>query len=103
MSDCFGGREGVRRLTKMLARRLKHDYKARGRRMSTIHRQSRNNGEAELGTVMLVFYDKWKNLYNKRRTVCVCVCMYPSSAHSFGPIGMKLGMDTPWDPGSDMG
>ena len=43
------------------------------------------------------------DLYNKRRTVCVCVCMYPSSAHSFGPIGMKLGMDTPWDPGSDMG
>ena len=37
------------------------------------------------------------NLYNKRRTVClsvcVCVCVYPSSAHSFGPIGMKLGMD----------
>ena len=22
---------------------------------------------------------------------------------SFGPIGMKLGMDTPWDPGSDLG
>ena len=36
-------------------------------------------------------------------SVCLCVCMYPSSAHSFGPIGMKLGMDTPWDPGSDMG
>ena len=31
------------------------------------------------------------------------VYMYPSSAHSFGPISMKLGMDTPWDPGSDMG
>ena len=29
--------------------------------------------------------------------------MYPSSAHSFGPIGMKLGIDTPWDPGSGMG
>ena len=35
--------------------------------------------------------------------VCVTVCMSPSSAHSFGPIGMKLGMDTPWDPGRDMG
>ena len=31
------------------------------------------------------------------------VCMYPSCAHSFGPIGMKLGMDTPWDPGSVIG
>ena len=31
------------------------------------------------------------------------VCMYPSSAHSFGPIGMKLGMDIPWDPGSVIG
>ena len=31
------------------------------------------------------------------------LCMYPFSAHSFGPIGMKLGMDTPWDPGSVMG
>ena len=29
--------------------------------------------------------------------------MYPSSVHSFGPIGMKLGMDTPWDPESDVG
>ena len=26
------------------------------------------------------------------------VCLYPSSAHSFDPIVMKLGMDTPWDP-----
>ena len=29
--------------------------------------------------------------------------MYPSSAHSFSPIGMKLGTDTPWDPAGDMG
>ena len=29
--------------------------------------------------------------------------MYPSSNHIFSPIGMKLGMDTPWDPGGDMG
>ena len=29
--------------------------------------------------------------------------MYPSSAHKFGTIGMKLGIDTPWDPGGDMG
>ena len=29
--------------------------------------------------------------------------MYASSANSFGPIGMKLGMDTPRDPGNDMG
>ena len=35
--------------------------------------------------------------------VCLFVCVHPSSAHSFSPIGMKLGMDTPWDPGSDMG
>ena len=34
--------------------------------------------------------------------MCVCVFMYPCSAHSFGPIGMKLGMDTPCDPGSDI-
>ena len=27
----------------------------------------------------------------------------PSPDHSFGPISMKLGMDTPWDPGSDLG
>ena len=27
-----------------------------------------------------------------RRTVC----MYPYCAHSLGPIGMNLGMDTPW-------
>ena len=31
------------------------------------------------------------------------VCMYPSSANSFDPIMMKLGMDTPWDFGSVMG
>ena len=31
------------------------------------------------------------------------VCMYSSSAHSFDPIVMKLGMDTPWDPRSVMG
>ena len=24
--------------------------------------------------------------------------MYPSSVYSFSPIGMKLCMDTPWDP-----
>ena len=35
--------------------------------------------------------------------VCTYLCMYPSSAHSFGPIGMKLGMDIPWDPGSVIG
>ena len=35
-------------------------------------------------------------------SVCLFVCLYPSSAHSFGPIGVKFGMDTPWDPGSDM-
>ena len=36
-------------------------------------------------------------------SVCLFVCLYPSSAHSFSPIGMKLGMDTPWDPAGDMG
>ena len=33
----------------------------------------------------------------------IYVCLYPSSAHSFDPIVMKLGMDTPWDPESVMG
>ena len=36
------------------------------------------------------------------RFVCPPVCVYPSSAHSFGPISMKLGMDTLLDPVSDM-
>ena len=31
------------------------------------------------------------------------VCMYHSNTHSFGTISIKLGMDTPWDSGSDMG
>ena len=35
--------------------------------------------------------------------IALSVCLYPSSAHSFSPIGMKLGMDTPWDPAGDMG
>ena len=30
----------------------------------------------------------------------MCVC---PSVKQFGPIGMKLGIDTLWDPGSDMG
>ena len=34
--------------------------------------------------------------------VCLSVCVYLSSPYSFGPINMKLGMNTPWDPGSDM-
>ena len=29
----------------------------------------------------------------------VCLSVYPSSAHSFGPIDMKLGMDAPWNLG----
>ena len=36
-------------------------------------------------------------------SVCLSVCVYPFSAHCFSPIGMKLGMDTPWDPGGVMG
>ena len=35
-------------------------------------------------------------------SVCPAVRPYPSSAHDFGLIGMKLGMDTLWDPGGDM-
>ena len=35
--------------------------------------------------------------------VCVCLYVYPSSANSFEPIGIKLGIDIPWDLGSDMG
>ena len=31
----------------------------------------------------------------------LCICH--SRANSFEPIGMKLCMDTPWDPGSDIG
>ena len=27
----------------------------------------------------------------------------PSPDHSFGPMGMKLGMDTPLDPAGDLG
>ena len=30
-------------------------------------------------------------------------CLYPSSAHSFDLIVMKLGMNTHWDPRSVMG
>ena len=33
----------------------------------------------------------------------IYVCLYPSSAHSFDQIVMKLGMDLPWDPKSVMG
>ena len=36
-------------------------------------------------------------------SVRLSVCMHPSSAYSFGQISMKLGVCTPWDPGSDMG
>ena len=44
--------------------------------------------------------ENWQ-IYMIKGGLCVClsVCMYPSSAHSFGPMGMKLGMDNPWDPG----
>ena len=49
----------------------------------------------------------WHHIMKGRRSwtayLCTYVCMYPSSAHSFGPIGMKLGMDIPWDPGSVIG
>ena len=44
-----------------------------------------------------------RNLYNQNRSVCLFAHVYPSSTHSFGPTGMKLGMETPWDPGGDMG
>ena len=42
------------------------------------------------------------NLYYWNSSVRLSVCRYPSSAHSFSPISMKLGMDTPWDPAGDM-
>ena len=44
------------------------------------------------------------SLRNKRMTDCLSVflCIGPSSPHSFGLIGMKIGMDTAWDLGSDM-
>ena len=34
---------------------------------------------------------------------CLSAGMYPSSAYSFSPIVMKLGMDIPWDQAGDMG
>ena len=43
------------------------------------------------------------NMIKVALSVCLFVCLYPSSAQSFSPIGMKLGMDTPWDPAGDMG
>ena len=55
-----------------------------------------------------------QNQCNKTRTVCVCICVcvylyvcvyayaYPSSALSFGQIGIKLGMDTPLDPAAGL-
>ena len=43
------------------------------------------------------------NLYYQNKTVCLTVCVYPSNAHTFGPMGMKLDMDIPWDSESDMG
>ena len=70
------------------------------------------------GTIFLFRINKHTNIYlqtnhimkgRRSRTdylcpfVCMYVCLYPSSAHSFDPIVIKLGMDTPWDPGSDMG
>ena len=36
-------------------------------------------------------------------SVCLSVRVYPSSAYSFSSIGMKLGMDTLWDPGATWG
>ena len=69
-----------------------------------------------MSTVSLVYLYMWRCLRSLNAScniiiyiikeglsVCLCVCMYPSSAHSFDPIGMKLGMDTPWDTGSDVG
>ena len=46
----------------------------------------------------------WKADGHRRAIyVPIYVCLYPSSAHSFDPIVMKLGMDTPLDPGNVMG
>ena len=41
-----------------------------------------------MGVNKFMTYDLYKN---------------PSPDHSFDSIGMKLGMDTPWDPGKDLG
>ena len=55
----------------------------------------------------LLKIEKKNNLYIGGPSVCLSVClsvsMYSSNAHRFGPIGMKIGMYTPWDPESDMG
>ena len=47
----------------------------------------------------------WKRLIysHNKRTLCVSVCMCRSSIHNFEPISLILGMDTPWNPGSDVG
>ena len=37
----------------------------------------------------------------ERLTICLCVYMYPFTAHIFRPIDMKLDID-PLDPGSDL-
>ena len=47
--------------------------------------------------------DNNDNLYIINGGLSLCLYLCPSSAHSFGPIRMKLGMDTPKDPGNDTG
>ena len=54
--------------------------------------QRKNNQESMLDYIYII---------RTGRFVCLFVCVYPSSAHS--QIRMKLGMDTPWDIGSDIG
>jgi len=41
-----------------------------------------------------------ENLHNKRRYVCLSVCLLPMACRTAGPIKTKLGMGTHVDPGS---
>ena len=46
-------------------------------------------------------------VHQSTELICLYVCMFvsyknPSPDHSFDLIGMKLGLETPWDPGSDL-
>jgi len=41
-----------------------------------------------------------ENLHNKRRCVCLSVCLLPMAGRTAGPIKTKLGIGTHVDPGS---
>ena len=67
------------------------------RRRSPISCRKKYYDENELQQIYIIEIGHFVQLF-----VCLSVHVYPSSAHSFASIGMKLGMDTPWDPRADM-